>query len=103
MILEVSWDGLWMLSFGLAQFQGHGSWLICEVALRMMFLAWYIGPNDFEIKNNAKYTYPSGIKKKHESLIKDTQMVQKEHKQYQSNNGVYRGECQLGILVMSSR
>jgi hypothetical protein len=33
MILEVSWDGLWTLSFGLSQFHGHGSWLVCEVAL----------------------------------------------------------------------
>jgi hypothetical protein len=33
MILEVSWDGLWTLSFGLSQSHGHGSWLVCEVAL----------------------------------------------------------------------
>jgi hypothetical protein len=33
MILEVPWDGLWTLSFGLSQFHGHGSWLMCEVAL----------------------------------------------------------------------
>ena len=33
MILEVCWDGLWTLSFGLSQFHGHGSWLVCEVAL----------------------------------------------------------------------
>ena len=33
MILEVSWDGLWTLSFGLSHFHGHGSWLVCEVAL----------------------------------------------------------------------
>ena len=33
-MLEVCWDGgLWTLSFGLSQFQGHGSWLVCEVAL----------------------------------------------------------------------
>ena len=29
MILEVSWDTF----FGLSQFHGHGSWLVCEVAL----------------------------------------------------------------------
>ena len=29
---EVSWDALWTLSFGLSQFRGHGSWLVCEVA-----------------------------------------------------------------------
>jgi hypothetical protein len=33
MILEVSWDNLWTLSFGFSQFHGHGSWLVCEVAL----------------------------------------------------------------------
>ena len=33
MILEVCWDGLWTFSFGLSQFHGHGSWLVCEVAL----------------------------------------------------------------------
>ena len=31
--LEVSWDCLWMLTFGLSQFHGHSSWLMCEVAL----------------------------------------------------------------------
>jgi hypothetical protein len=34
MILEVSWDNLWALSLGLSQYHGHGSWLVCEVALR---------------------------------------------------------------------
>ena len=33
MILEGSRDGLWTLSFGLSQLHGHGSWLVCEVAL----------------------------------------------------------------------
>ena len=33
MILEVSWDGLWTLSFGLSQSHDHGSWLMCEVTL----------------------------------------------------------------------
>jgi hypothetical protein len=33
MMLEVKWDGLWTPSFGLSQFHGHGSWLVCEVAL----------------------------------------------------------------------
>ena len=32
-IMEVCWDGLWILSFGLPQFHGHGSRLMCEVAL----------------------------------------------------------------------
>ena len=32
-ILGVSWDGLWTLSFGLSRFHGHDSWLVCEVAL----------------------------------------------------------------------
>ena len=33
MILEVSWDGLWTLSFGLSQFHGRGSWVVCEPIL----------------------------------------------------------------------
>jgi hypothetical protein len=33
MSLEVCWDHLWTPSFGLSQFHGHGSWLVCEVAL----------------------------------------------------------------------
>ena len=32
MMLEVCWDVLWTLSFGLSQFHGHGSCLVCEVA-----------------------------------------------------------------------
>ena len=35
MSLEVCWDGLWALSFGPSQFHGHGSWLVCEVALNI--------------------------------------------------------------------
>ena len=31
MILEMCWDGLWTLSFGLSQFHGHGSWPKYEV------------------------------------------------------------------------
>jgi hypothetical protein len=31
--LEVAWDGISTLSFGLLQFHGHGSWLVYEVAL----------------------------------------------------------------------
>ena len=36
MILEVSWDGLWTMSFEPAQFHGHNSWLVCAVALRLL-------------------------------------------------------------------
>ena len=35
MILEVCWDGLWTLSYGLSQFHGRGSWLVCEEALSL--------------------------------------------------------------------
>ena len=43
MILEVCWDGLWTLSFGLSQFHGRGSWLVCEVALSGQFkVGWLI-------------------------------------------------------------
>ena len=33
--LKVCWDRLWTLSFGLSQFNDHGSWLVCEVALSL--------------------------------------------------------------------
>ena len=42
MSLEVCWDGLRMLSFGLSQFHGHGSWLMCEVALRQSQDTWLV-------------------------------------------------------------
>jgi hypothetical protein len=44
MILEVCWDGIWKLSFGLSQFHGHISWLVCEVALSNGIIIgyWYI-------------------------------------------------------------
>ena len=35
MSLEVCWDGLWTLYVGLPQLHGHGSWLVCEVALSL--------------------------------------------------------------------
>jgi hypothetical protein len=35
--LEVFWDGLWTLSFGLSQFHGHGIWLVSEVALSVVY------------------------------------------------------------------
>ena len=42
MILEVSWDGLWTISLGLSQFHGHGSWFVCEVALRWAMGTWLV-------------------------------------------------------------
>ena len=33
MSLEACWDSLGTLSYGLPQCHGHGSWLVCEVAL----------------------------------------------------------------------
>ena len=42
-ILEVCWDGLWTVYFGLSQFHGHGSWLVCGVALS---LHWWLGAKD---------------------------------------------------------
>ena len=33
MSMDVSWDNLWTLSFGLSQFHGRGSCLVCEMAL----------------------------------------------------------------------
>ena len=32
--------GLWTLSFGLSQPHGYGSWLVCEVALKL----WRLNP-----------------------------------------------------------
>jgi hypothetical protein len=45
MILEVCWDGLWTLSFGLSQFHGHGSWLVCEVAFNDTLSNWCLPLN----------------------------------------------------------
>ena len=42
MILEVSWDGLWTLSFGLSQSHGHDSWLVCEVALSILNIVFSV-------------------------------------------------------------
>jgi light-regulated signal transduction histidine kinase (bacteriophytochrome) len=36
MMLEVCWDDLKTLSIRLSQFHGHGSLLVCEVALRYL-------------------------------------------------------------------
>jgi hypothetical protein len=36
MILKVCWDGLQTLSYGLSQFHGHGSWLVCEVVMCLL-------------------------------------------------------------------
>ena len=33
MTLKVCWDGLQTLSFGLSQFHGHGSQLVCEAMI----------------------------------------------------------------------
>ena len=40
-ILEVYWDNLYSLPFGLSQSHGRGSWLVCEVTLTTeKFQAW---------------------------------------------------------------
>jgi hypothetical protein len=41
MILEVNWDGLWTLSFGLSRFHGHASWLVCVQVLITWQLSWW--------------------------------------------------------------
>jgi hypothetical protein len=43
LILEVCWDGLWTLSFGLSLFHGHDSWLVCQMALRLRWRSVSIG------------------------------------------------------------
>ena len=40
LILEVCWDILWTLSFGLSHFHGHSYWLVCEVAPSVWFTPW---------------------------------------------------------------
>ena len=52
MISDVTWDGLWTLSFGLLQFHGHGSWLVCEVALKLLSFDAYFSP---WVPNGAKW------------------------------------------------
>ena len=42
MTLEKSWDSLWALSYGLSQFHGHGSWLVCEVELSLLLGDMYV-------------------------------------------------------------
>ena len=36
-----------MFSFGLSQVHGHGSWLVCEVALSIIFGAVFPSPTGF--------------------------------------------------------
>ena len=43
------------LSFGLLQFRGHGSWLVCEVALRSMNFIWSIFPTTLNIPISVCY------------------------------------------------
>ena len=38
--LEVSWGNLWTVPIELSQFHGHGSWLMCEVALSVQCMAY---------------------------------------------------------------
>jgi hypothetical protein len=51
-ILEVLWDGLWTLSFGLSQFHGHNSWFMCEVALKLVSKQSY-----FHVQTYLIFTY----------------------------------------------
>jgi hypothetical protein len=50
----------------------------------MQVLAWYIDPNGIGIKNNVKYPYPNGMKKK---------------RQYQSNTDPNHSHDDLGHFV----
>ena len=45
MILKVCWDSLWTLSCGLSQSRGHGSWLVCEVAVKFTIAQWVHHPS----------------------------------------------------------
>jgi hypothetical protein len=55
MILEVCWDNLWTLTFGLAQFHGHGSWLVCEMALNVVSKLAQIPPGRKEDIHHTLY------------------------------------------------
>ena len=51
MILEVYWNGLLDTSFGLSQFHGHGSWLVCELALSVKYTICEVPkPNAYRFK-----------------------------------------------------
>ena len=55
MVWEVSWDDLWILSFGLSQFHCHGSWLVCEVVLRRPDISF--GINAHGSTDTVQYVY----------------------------------------------
>ena len=57
MILQVCWDGLWTLSFGLSQFPGHGSWLVYEVALICSMLGSRICVERVKVPHGAYEAY----------------------------------------------
>jgi hypothetical protein len=39
---DVFWDIVWTLFHGLSQFHGHGSWLVCEMAL-ILLVVHFVG------------------------------------------------------------
>ena len=55
MILEVSWDSLYTLSFGLSHFHGHGFWLVCEVALSECKVHVKIYMNSYMTSNESRF------------------------------------------------
>ena len=67
MILEVCWDGLSTLSCGLSQSHGHGSWLVCEVALRN---------NQLEVQDSIRITHHyRGIYETYLKLVKKNRKI----------------------------
>ena len=62
--LEVSWDGLWTLSFGFSQFYGQNSWLVCEVDIGYQVqksMIWYVIINWVQIIFYKKFVKVSVI------------------------------------------
>ena len=57
MILEVCWDGLRTLSFGISQFHGHGSWLMCEVTLSIRHMHKSLGLHEYSQGRHTQNQY----------------------------------------------
>jgi len=96
MISEVSWDGLWKLSFGLSQFHGHGSWLVCEVTLRLAYNPRYV----FKMKSLCKpcqhMLHISKSVLTENSLIRTEKSLQLSKIEVYSRDGHFLFQCHSG-------
>ena len=69
MILEVSWDGLWILSFGFSQSHGHGFWLVCDMVITFVFLSLQSGGHFFEAFKMREFKKKSSYYVGHNKLV----------------------------------